>query len=213
MSDSFLDSRLSDYLDGLVPPRPSPLARMEEEAADSGFPIIGPACGQLCYLVARLMGARRVFEMGSGFGYSTAWFARAVKENGGGSVYHVVWDAELSRRAKIGLDELGYSDTVRFVTGEAVAVLRSTEGDFDLVFNDIEKEDYPAALPVIAEKLRSGGALIVDNLLWDGKIFDPSDRSPATEGVRKLTQLVSSDPEWASSILPLRDGLLLARRR
>ena len=79
------------YLDDLVPPRSAELVRMEEHAREIGFPIVGPASGQLCYQITR-MSARPVFELGSGFGYSTAWFARAVQENGGGAVQHVVWD-------------------------------------------------------------------------------------------------------------------------
>ena len=75
------------------------MATMEEHARRTSFPIVGPAAGHLCYLIARMIGARRVFEMGSGFGYSTAWFARAVRENGGGEVHHVVWDEGLSARA------------------------------------------------------------------------------------------------------------------
>lgn len=70
---------------------------MEAYAREAHFPIIGPTAGQFCYLMARAIGARRIFEMGSGFGYSTAWFARAVKENGGGTVFHVVWDEALTR--------------------------------------------------------------------------------------------------------------------
>src|SRR5690625_4892154 len=86
---------LGSYLDQLVPDRDPELLSMEEIAREARFPIIGPAVGHLCYLLARLTGAREIFEMGSGFGYSTAWFARAVRENGGGVVHHVVWDAEL----------------------------------------------------------------------------------------------------------------------
>src|SRR5256885_8475606 len=91
--------RVAAYLDELVPPRPARLAELEAEARRTGFPIIGPATGHLCYLLARLSNARHVFELGSGFGYSTAWFARAVKENGGGTVHHVVWDEVLPRFA------------------------------------------------------------------------------------------------------------------
>jgi len=203
----------SAYLDSLVPPRPPLLAELEAEAQRTGFPIIGPASGQACYLLARMIGARRIFELGSGFGYSTAWFAKALRENGGGLVHHVVWDEELSRQARENLGALGYADLVRFEIGEAVSTLRGFEGKFDLIFNDIEKEDYPASLPVIASKLRSGGILIVDNLLWDGKIFDPSDSSPATEGIREFTRLVAGDDAWISSILPIRDGLLLAFKK
>lgn len=199
------------YLDSLVPPRPPELAAMEEKAKKSDFPIIGPASGQLCYLVARMIGARRIFELGSGFGYSTAWFARAVKENGGGVVNHVVWDEELSRQAREHLTELGLADVVRFNVGEAVETLRQESGPpFDLIFNDIDKQGYPASLPVIREHLRPGGVLIVDNMLWSGRVFDADDDSPATRGVRELTRILTSDPAWTCSIVPIRDGVMLA---
>ncbi len=205
--------QVAAHLEALVLERPPVLRAMEEEAAKSGFPIIGPVAGHFCYLLARLIGARRVFELGSGFGYSTAWFARAVRENGGGEVHHVVWDEELSRRARRHLAELGLDDLVRYTVGEAVAALRQAAGPFDLVFNDIDKAGYPDSLPAIEEKLRSGGLLIVDNLIWHGRIFDPGDRSPDTEGVRELTHRVFADPRrWPASLVPIRDGLLVARR-
>jgi predicted O-methyltransferase YrrM len=198
------------YLDGLVPPRPPVLAEMEAEAARTNFPIIGPACGYLCYLLTRLVGARQVFELGSGFGYSTAWFARGVRENGGGTVHHVVWDEQLSRQARDYITRLGLADQVTFVVSEAVAALRQARGPFDIVFNDIDKQGYPGALEVIEQKLRPRGLLIVDNLLWSGRIFEASDKSPATEGVRELTRLVTTSPKWIASIIPIRDGVLAA---
>lgn len=202
---------LSRYLDGLVPPRPPAMMAMEVEAERTDFPIIGPAAGYFCYLITRLTGARSVFELGSGFGYSTAWFARAVKENGGGTVYHTVWDEKLSRRARAHLAALGLSDLVTFRVGEAVAALRETNGPFDLIFNDIDKHGYVASLPVIKSRLRSGGVLIVDNLLWSGRIFDASETSASTAGIREFTARVTTDPEWAASIVPIRDGLLVAQ--
>jgi predicted O-methyltransferase YrrM len=202
---------LSRYLDGLVPSRPPAMMAMEAEAERTNFPIIGPAAGYFCYLITRLTGARSVFELGSGFGYSTAWFARAVKENGGGTVYHTVWDEKLSRRARAHLAALGLSDLVTFHVGEAVAGLREASGPFDLVFNDIDKDGYVASLPVIKSRLRSGGVLIVDNLLWSGRIFDASETSSSTAGIREFTARVTSDPEWTASIVPIRDGLLVAQ--
>ncbi|MBV6491668.1 MAG: O-methyltransferase [Fimbriimonadaceae bacterium] len=203
---------LRSYLDSLVPKRPRELQIMEEYAREHGFPIVGPASGQFCYLQARLIGAKRVFELGSGYGYSTAWFCRAVRENGGGEVHHVVWDKDLSNRARRHLDSLGYGDIVRFTVGEAVTALSHAEGSFDLIFNDIEKEAYPASLPVIAEKLRSGGLLIVDNLLWSGRVFDPSDTEASTQAIREFTRLVVNDPGWVASLVPIRDGLLVAQK-
>ncbi|MCU0835969.1 MAG: O-methyltransferase [Chromatiaceae bacterium] len=203
---------LQAYLDGLVPPRHPELVAMEEYARARGFPIIGPACGHLCYQIARLTGARRVFELGSGYGYSTAWFARAVRENGGGEVHHTVWDEALSRQAQGHLGALGLAELVRFHVAEAVSTLSQTTGPFDLIFSDIDKEGYPASLPVIEARLRTGGVLIVDNLLWGNRVLDADQTDPATEGVRGLTRLVTQSPAWVSSVLPIRDGLLLALR-
>jgi predicted O-methyltransferase YrrM len=213
MPTPILPPEIADYIDHLIPARHPVLADMEAAAARDKFPIIGPACGHLCYLLTRLLCARQVFELGSGFGYSTAWFARAVKENGGGTVHHVVWDETLSARAKENLGRLGVADVVAFSVGEAVATLRQTSGPFDLIFNDIDKEGYPASLPVIADKLRPGGLLITDNLLWSGRVLDGADRSGDTEGIRELTRLVHADRRWIPAIVPLRDGLLIAVRQ
>jgi predicted O-methyltransferase YrrM len=204
--------QLRDYLNGLVPARPAELEAMEAYAAEKDFPIIGPAAGQFCYLISRLVGARQVFELGSGYGYSTAWFARAVRENGGGTVHHVVWDEKLSNRARRHLSALGYADVVRYHVAEAVATLQQVDGPFDVIFNDIDKDAYPASLPVIAEKLRRGGVLIIDNMLWSGRIFDPADTTPATAGVREFTRRISTDPRWIVSLVPIRDGLIVAYR-
>ena len=212
MTDAIPDE-INQYLDSFVPPRPAELQVMEADARKTGFPILGAASGQLCYLVARMIRARRVFEMGSGYGYSTAWFARAVHENGSGTVYHVVWDKELSRKAKKHLSALGYEGIVQYRVGEAVQALRETDGPFDLIFNDIDKHAYPDSLPVIAEKLRPGGVLIVDNLLWHGEVFDAHNHTPDTEGVREFTRLITTDPGWISSIVPIRDGVLVAYKK
>jgi caffeoyl-CoA O-methyltransferase len=210
MDKPLIPEYLMDYIDSLVPPRLPEMQAMEDDAEKKDFPIVGPASGYLCYQVARMIGAKRVFELGSGFGYSTAWFARAVAENGGGEVHHVVWDEELSRQAHSHLAVLGYAGIVRYHVGEAVQTLRETAGPFDLIFNDINKEDYADSLPVIAEKLRPGGVLIVDNMLWHGLIFDSKDITPATESIRKLTGMLTCSPDWIASLIPVRDGVIVA---
>ncbi len=213
MDLQLLSDRVSEYLDGLVAPRPGDMHEMENYAARTNFPIIGPATGQLCYLITRLTGARRVFELGSGYGYSTAWFARAVQENGGGEVYHTVWDEKLSQMARNHLGRLGYGHLIRYHVGEAVAALRQADGPFDLIFNDIDKSGYPDALPVIYDQLRTGGVLITDNMLFHGRIFDELDDTPTTQGVREFTRLVMHDPAWITSIVPIRDGVLVAYKK
>jgi len=201
---------LMDYIESLVPPRHPELQAMEDNAEEMDFPIIGSTTGYLCYQVARMIDAKRIFELGSGFGYSTAWFARAVTENGGGEVHHVVWDEDLSRQASTHLVALGYNGIIRYHIGEAVQTLRETAGPFDLIFNDINKEDYPKSLPFITAKLRPGGVLIVDNMFWHGCIFDDKDKTPPTEGVRRLTELIIHSPDWIASLVPVRDGVLVA---
>jgi caffeoyl-CoA O-methyltransferase len=200
------------YLDGLVPSRPPEMLAMEAYAERTRFPIIGPATGALCHQLARMIGARKVFELGSGFGYSTAWFCRAVREAGGGEVHHTVWDEDLSAEAREHLEALGYDDLVRYHVGEAVGTLAEIDDTFDLIFLDIDKEGYPAALPVIADRLRSGGLLLVDNALWSGRVLDEDDDSPATEGVREMTRMLTTDERWLVSVAPIRDGLLIALR-
>ena len=203
---------VSEYLTSLVPPRHPELLAMEEHAEKVDFPIIGPACGYLCYQVARQIRARSVFELGSGFGYSTAWFARAVVENGGGVVHHVVWDEKLSQKARKHLAALGVEEVVEFHVAEAIATIRAADGPFDLAFLDIDKAGYPDALSAIEQKLRPGGVLIVDNVLWSGRVLDRNDRSAETEAIRELSHRVTRSPDWIASVVPIRDGLLVAYR-
>lgn len=207
-----VDEAFTSYLEGLIPARHPVLQEMEAYARKERFPIVGPAVGQLFYLLTRMSGARRVFELGSGYGYSTAWFAMGVRDNGGGEVFHVVWDGGLSQAARGHLDRLGLRPFVRFHVGEAVAVLRETPGEFDIVFSDIDKEGYPASLPVIKQHLPPGGLLLADNMFWGGRTVDRRVTDGATEGVRAFTRAVFADPEFTGTIVPLRDGVLVARR-
>lgn len=214
MSDELLTyDAAQEYLTTLVPPREQELLEMEDYAEKHDFPIIGPVCGYYCYQLARMIGAKSIFELGSGYGYSTAWFAKAIRENGGGVVHHTVWDEKLSESARSHLVKLGSADLVQFHLSEAVEALKQTEGPFDIIFNDIDKDGYPASLPIIKEKLRHGGLLIIDNMLWHGRIFDKSDTTPATKGVHEFTKQITSDNDWIVSLAPMRDGMIVAYKK
>ena len=213
MDTPLIPEYLMQYLDSLVPPRPPEMQSMESYARKINFPIIGPTSGYFCYQLARMIAAKRIFELGSGYGYSTAWFAKAVSENGGGEVFHVVWDEKLSQQARQHLGALGYDGMIHYHVGEAVQTLRETAGPFDLIFNDINKDGYAASLPVIAEKLRPGGVLIVDNMLWSGRVFEAGDKSPETTSIRKLTELLTRSPDWIVSLAPVRDGVVVAYKK
>lgn len=213
MSENLNYSGIQEFLKDLIPGREPEMQLMERYAEEHNFPIIGPAAGQNCYQIARMIHAKTVFEMGSGYGYSTAWFAKAVKENGGGVVHHTVWDEKLSKMAVGHLSRLGFDGLIEYHVAEAVETLQNTPGPFDLIFNDIDKQAYPDSLATIKGKLKSGGVLIVDNIFWNGRVFDESDHSASTEGVREFTQLITSDPDWIVSLLPVRDGLILAYKK
>ncbi len=202
-----------DYLTSLVPPREPELQKMEEIAEKEDFPILGPVCGYYCYQLARMINARSVFELGSGYGYSTAWFAKAVQENGGGVVHHTVWDGDLSKRAQGHLSALGFAELIQYHNAEAVATLRQTQGPFDIIFNDIDKEGYPDSLPVIKERLKHGGLLIIDNMLWSGRVYDSNNEDKNTEAIRRFTRDITSDLDWIVTLFPARDGMIIAYKK
>lgn len=219
---------MQNWLETLLPARPAEMMRMEEHARVHDFPIIGALSGQVCYVIARILGARRIFELGSGYGYSTAWFAQAITENEAdrlaagragatpadalpAELHHCVWDEDLSAQARTHLEALGYSELVDFHVGEAVATLRGMAGPWDIVFMDIDKVGYPDAIPFIEEKLRPGGVLIIDNVLWSGRSWDSSDTEPETVAIRRVTQMLAESPRWSHFIVPVRDGIQVAR--
>lgn len=210
---------LQAYLETLVPERHSELQKMERIAQEEDFPILGPASCQYCYLMARLVGARSVFELGSGYGYSTAWFARAVEENGGGIVHHTVWDQGLSDRAKAHLATMGFLEAgngskteIVYTMGEAVQALRDADGQFDIVFNDIDKKGYPDTVELVYERLKPNGLFITDNVIWSGRVTE-ADQDETTRAIVQFTKTLTTSPLWDCSIVPLRDGLLVARKK
>ena len=128
-------------------------------------------------------------------------------------MHHTVWDEDLSKRAQGHLSALGSAELVEFHLSEAVEALRHTEGPFDIIFNDIDKEGYPDSLPVIKEKLRHGGLLIIDNMIWHGQILDPNDYEKSTEAMRRFTRDITTDLDWIVSLIPARDGMIVAYKK
>ncbi|HOX43168.1 MAG TPA: O-methyltransferase [Myxococcota bacterium] len=199
------------YLEGIQPARDAVLADMEAEALRRDFPAVGPQVGALLGLLARSAGARRVLELGSGFGYSAVWFARALPD--GGEVHLTDSSAELLESARGYLARAGLADRARLHLGEALGVARGLQGPFDLVFNDIDKEHYPEVVAPALRLLRPGGLLVTDNALWHGRVTQPARRDAATRGVRAYNRAVLSHPELSTVILPLRDGVAVSVKR
>jgi caffeoyl-CoA O-methyltransferase len=182
------------------------LAEMEKLGAERDFPIVGPQVGRLLEVAARSCGARRVLELGSGFGYSAFWFLRAVGAEG--TVLLTEGSAERAREAEEFLTRGGFAGRFRIEVGDGLAIAAALTGPFDIVFCDIDKHDYPRALPLAKSLLRTGGLFITDNMLWDGKVLAPDDRQ--TRGVIELTHLLYADKDFVSTLVPMRDGLTVA---
>jgi len=178
---------------------------MERYAAKHDVPVVGPACGRLLYQLARMIHARRVFEMGSAIGYSTLWLARAVGPRG--TVFYTDGDPANARRAEDYLRRAGVLARVRILQGDALQSLNSTQGQFDLIFNDVDKIQYPQVFRLALPRLRSGGLFIADNVLLSGRPAKPAPKRDArTRAIQEFNRLIYRSRELFTTIVPLRDG-------
>ena len=177
---------------------------MEELASKESIPIVGPQVGRFLYQLAITINAKRVFELGSAFGYSAYWFAKAVGSDG--EVHFTDLSKDNIALAHDFIDRMGFQNIIKVHMGDGALILDETQGDFDIIFNDIEKEDYPMVIEKAYNKLREGGLFITDNVLWHGRVVSDDD-SPATQGVRKFTESILSHKGFYTTIIPIRDGL------
>jgi caffeoyl-CoA O-methyltransferase len=200
---------VEDYLYSILPERDTTLRDMETEAAARNIPIVGPAVGRLLYQLAGIMKARTVFEMGSAIGYSTIWWARAVGENG--RVIYTDGSRKNADEARRYLERAGVLDRVTIKVGDALEILSEQKEPFDIVFNDVDKADYPRAFRAAAPRVRKGGLFVTDNVLWSGKVGQPADRADAeTKAILEFNRLLYASPEFMTTIIPLRDGVAVA---
>jgi predicted O-methyltransferase YrrM len=202
-----LSAEIERYLYQLVPERDLLLQEMEKEARERNIPIIGPAVGRLLFQLALLLQARRVFEMGSAIGYSTIWLARAITDEG--VIYYTDGDAENARAAEEYCRRAGVHHRVRFLVGDALELIDQVDGQFDMVFNDVDKYQYPQVFYKTAARVRQGGLLISDNVLWSGRVARET-RDDWTEAIWQYNRLIYEAPDFLTTILPLRDGVSLS---
>ena len=210
-----IDEGIAGYLTELTARQHSTgvLEAMEAFAAERSFPIVGRAVGRLLELTARSIRAERVIELGSGYGYSAYWFARAVGANG--EVLCTDGAEENASLAQHHLSEAGLWDRVRFHVGDALDVLEKQSGQFDVVYCDVDKGGYPDCWRAARDRVRVGGLYLCDNVLWDGNVVTGHDRPGLpgwTAAIQEHNQLVADDKRYVSSIAPIRDGLMIALR-
>jgi caffeoyl-CoA O-methyltransferase len=203
------------YLNGLASVDDEPvLLEMEELAGREGFPIIGRLCGQVLELMARAIGARRIFELGSGYGYSAYWFSRATGSDG--EIHLSDLDPDNERKALDYLGRAGLDKPIRYHVADALAALDETEGEFDIVYCDVDKDGYPEAWRRGRERVRVGGLYICDNMLWSGRVTDepdePDEPDEYTLAIHQTNEAIAGDPDFRSTIVPTRDGVVVALR-
>ena len=202
---------VDDYLYSMLPKRDDVLVEMEEYATKHNVPIVGPAVARVLQQLALMINARTVFELGSAIGYSTVWWAQAVGENG-----HVVYtdgDAKNAERARGYFTRAGVSRRITLHTGDALEVLSEQKQEFDIIFNDVDKDDYPRVLRLVAPRLRKGGLFVTDNVLWSGRVAEKSPTDSRTKAIVEFNRKLHDSREFYTTILPIRDGLAVALKK
>jgi predicted O-methyltransferase YrrM len=204
-----LNAKVEEYIAGLLPKRDAVISDMERYAKRNDVPIIGPVVARTIYLLAQISGAKRMFEMGSAIGYSTIWLARAAGP--GAEVYYTDGDPSNAVRARGYFQRAGVDNCIQIMTGDAVSLIEQVPGEFDLIFIDVDKHQYPEALAKAVPRLRSGGLLITDNVLWSGRVTAKA-KDASTRAIQKFNKLIYSSRELFPVIIPLRDGVAVCRK-
>ncbi|NOZ60138.1 MAG: O-methyltransferase [Calditrichaeota bacterium] len=204
-----LDPELEKYILNLMPPLAAVLQEMTDYGNKKNFPIIGPLCGQFLRQMAVATNAKNIFEMGSGFGYSAIWFSLGLADDG--KIICTDGDEKNKRHALKYFQRLAIEDKIEFHVGQAQDILQQFDGPFDIIFNDVDKEQYPETIDLVVPRLRRGGLFITDNALWSGKVLQKKG-DMYTEGVKEFNKRLFSHPELATMIVPLRDGLAVSVR-
>jgi len=202
---------VEDYLYSLLPARDEVLTEIEAQAATRDIPIVGPAVGRILYQLALMINAKNIFELGSAIGYSTIWWARAVGE--GGRVVYTDGDRKKADEARGYFDRAGVSQRITVKTGDALELLSEEKGEFDIIFNDIDKVDYPRAFKLALPSLRKGGLFVADNVLWSGKVAQEKPSEASTKAILEFNRLLYNSTDLFTTILPIRDGVAVAIKK
>jgi caffeoyl-CoA O-methyltransferase len=201
---------VDDYMYSLLPKRDDVLAEMEAYATEHEIPIVGPAVARVLQQLALSIQARTVFELGSAIGYSTIWWAQAVGEKG--KVIYTDGDSKNAERARGYFARAGVSERIALHTGDALEVLSEQKQVFDIIFNDVDKEDYPRVLHLVGPRLRKGGLFITDNVLWSGRVAEKNPDA-RTKAILDFNRKLYESKDFYTTLLPIRDGLAVALKK
>jgi len=194
----------------MLPARDEVLGEMEQYATEHKIPIVGPAVARVLQQLAMMINARTVFELGSAIGYSTIWWAQAVGDSG--RVVYTDSDSKNVDRARGYFARAGVTKRIELRTGDALEVLSEQKQEFDIIFNDVDKEDYPRVLRLVAPRLRKGGLFVTDNVLWSGRVAEKNPDA-RTKAILEFNRKLYDSKEFYTTILPIRDGLAVAWKK
>jgi predicted O-methyltransferase YrrM len=202
---------VEQYLYSVLPTRDEVLTQIEAEALKRDIPIVGPAVGRFLHQLALISGAKNIFELGSAVGYSTIWWARAVGDRG--RVVYTDGDRKKADEARGYFERAGVADRITVQVGDALELLSEQKQQFDIIFCDIDKEDYPRAFRLALPRLRKGGLLVADNVLWSGRVAEKNPTEASTKAILEFNHLLYSSPDLYTTILPIRDGVAVAIKK
>ena len=198
------------YLERLLPPRDPLLREMEERAAREDVPISDPEVGRFLGILARATGARLIVEIGTAIGYGALCLARGAPD---ARVISIDTDPERLAVARGYVERAGVADRVELIEGAALEVLPKLSGPFDLAYVDAVKKEYRRYLDQLVPKLRVGGVVALDNLLWKGRVADPpDDDDPDADALRAFNGYFMMHPQLQAVVLPFGDGLGVATK-
>ena len=194
----------------MLPERDPVLKAIEEQAQKRDIPIVGPAVGRVLFQYARLINARKIFELGSAVGYSTVWWARGVGQ--GGEVFYTDGDQKKADEARGYFQRAEVENRIHIKVGDALELLSQQKQEFDIIFNDVDKEYYPRVLDLVSTRLRRGGLFITDNVLWYGRVTQADPKEESTRAIQQFNKRLYAMPEFLTTVLPLRDGLAVSMK-
>lgn len=210
----FLDPNIEQYVESRTSAESDVLQELYREThLNVLMPqmLSGHLQGRVLSMLSKMIRPKMILEIGTYTGYSALCLTEGLQE--GGKLHTIDINEELEDMVRSYLNKANVNDKVQLHIGHAADVIPSIEGEPDIVFIDADKENYSRYYDLVIDRLKPGGYIIADNVLWSGKVLSPQDSDQETLGLVAYAQKVHNDPRVENVLFPVRDGLLIARKR